>query len=72
LTEHTIQRRFTLNDTDIVDLQLHGFADASSAAYGVVVYICYLHADASVVISLVSSSSFLKNKGCSSEETDNS
>jgi len=37
LTEYINQRRFTLNDTDIVDVQLHGFADASSAAYGGVV-----------------------------------
>ena len=39
----------------MVDIQLHGFTDASCAGYGGVVYIRYLHADTSVVISLVAS-----------------
>ena len=43
------------NDTDVVDIQLHGFEDASCVGYGGVVYIRYFHADTSVVISLVAS-----------------
>ena len=43
----------------MVDIQLHGFADASCAGYGGVVYIKYLHADTSVVISLVVSKTWV-------------
>ena len=34
-------------------LQLHGFSDASQAAYGAVVYARYLHKDATVSITLI-------------------
>ena len=55
LAEHPVPRRFSEEPAAIIDVQLHGFSAASQAAYGGVVYICYMHADTSVSVSLVAS-----------------
>lgn len=55
MTSHPIPRHFGLPDKTIVTQQLHGFADASTLAYGGVVYLRTFHADTEVTVDLVSS-----------------
>ncbi len=53
LTTNPIPRRYTAKNSPPVSVQLHGFSDASQAAFGGVVYLRILHQDASVTVSLV-------------------
>lgn len=53
LSNHPIPRRLYLSETPILKLQLHGFADASSVAYGGVVYLRVMFVDTTVSVSLV-------------------
>ena len=39
LSSHLIQRRYFLDDVDIISTQLHGFSNASGLVYAGVVYI---------------------------------
>ena len=53
LTQQAIPRRHSQSEQEVIDRQLHGFCDASTAAYGGVIYIRTLHADTSVSIALI-------------------
>ncbi len=54
LTAYPIPRRYSKHDSPVISVQLHGFSDASQAAYGGVVYLLILHRDASVIVALYS------------------
>ncbi len=45
LTNHPIRRYVATSPEDVIDRQLHGFGDASTVAYGGVVYLRLLHSD---------------------------
>ena len=53
LTLHPIPRRLSQHSEPVISRQLHGFCDASTAAYGGVIYLRMLHANTSVSVSLV-------------------
>ena len=53
LTQHPIPRRLSQHTEPVISQQLHGFCDASTAAYGGVIYLRLLHANTSVSVSLV-------------------
>ena len=53
LTDFAIPRRLTTSTSAVISTQLHGFADASMAAYEGVVYLRYLHQDTSVMVTLL-------------------
>ncbi len=55
ITAYPIPRFTARSKVPVIDYQLHGFCDASKAAYGAVVYLRQLHADTTVSISLISS-----------------
>ena len=48
-----ISRRYTDSSSPVVEQQLHAFSDASSKGFGGVVYLCQLHKDTTISISLV-------------------
>ena len=48
-------RPLIVTDKTVLEIQLHGFSDASSVAYGGVVYVRTLYADTSVTVSLLMS-----------------
>ena len=54
ITTHPIERKFVKTQTTIIDLQLHGFSDASKLAYGAVVYGRFWHQDTTVTTALIS------------------
>ena len=37
----------------MLEVQLHGYSDASQIAYGAVIYACYLHQDSTVTVALI-------------------
>jgi len=47
-SKHSIPQRFMCRESPIIETQLHGFSNASSAGYGGVIYIRLLHATVSV------------------------
>ena len=53
LTQQAILRRHSQSQQEVIDRQVHGFCDTSTAAYGGVIYICTLHSDNSVSIALI-------------------
>ena len=53
LTQQAIPRRLFQSEQEVIDRQLHGFCDASTAAYGGVVYIHTLHTDTSLSIAVI-------------------
>ena len=53
LTQHPIPRRLAQYTEPVISKQLHGFCDASTSAYGGVIYLRLLHSDTSVSVSLV-------------------
>lgn len=55
ITTHPVPRRFGLSDRVVVTKQLHGFSDASTLAYGGVVYLRTFHSDVEVTVDLVAS-----------------
>ena len=55
LSSCSIPRRLSPKDIPIQVCQLHGFAYASTSAYGSVVYLRTLYSDASVTVSIVTS-----------------
>ena len=55
LTQHPIPRRLAQFSEPVISRQLHGFCDASTVAYGGVIYLLLLHTDTSVSVSLVTS-----------------
>lgn len=54
ITKHSIHRRYDKYDSPVIFTALHGFSDASTVAYGAVVYLRQLHQDGQVTTSLVS------------------
>ncbi len=57
ITSYSIPRHMIQNDCQILFTSLHGFADASSKAYGVAIYYRLVHGDGSTTISLVTAKS---------------
>ena len=55
LTNHPIPRYVSDHPSPVIDRQLHGFCDASTVAYGGVVYLRLLHEDTSVSVRLMMS-----------------
>ena len=53
VSQFPIPRKLISSQEQVQQLQLHGFSDASQAAYGAVVYARYLHKDATVSITLI-------------------
>ena len=53
ISERPVPRRYSTHDLPVIQRQLHGYCDASKAAYGAVVYIHLLHEDSTVSVSLV-------------------
>lgn len=49
--------RFLLKDSDVKDLQIHGFSDASSMGYGACIYVRAINDSGNVVIGLLCSKS---------------
>ena len=49
----SIPRRLFCEEKEILDVQLHGFADASTTAYGGVVYLRTRYADTTISVSLL-------------------
>lgn len=49
--------RWTGQGSSIMSTEIHGFADASTAAYGAVVYLKLIHLDGSVQITLINAKS---------------
>ena len=54
ITEKPIPRKLFAISSEVVDIQLHGFSDASMAAYGGVIYLRARYTDASVTVTIVS------------------
>ena len=50
-----IPRRLSLKENLVQGYQLHGFTDASTSAYGGVVYLRTLYSDASLTVTIVAS-----------------
>ena len=55
ITNQPVPRRYSNHDSPVIQSQLHGFCDASQAAYGGVIYLRMLHQDCTVSVSLVTS-----------------
>ena len=55
LTNHPIPRYVSDHPSPVIDRQLHGFCDASTVAYGGVVYLRLLHEDTSASVRLMMS-----------------
>ena len=55
------------NDKDIVEVQIHGFSDASQSAYGGVIYLRTLYADTSISVTLLTS----QDQSGSTQKTNN-
>ena len=53
LTEHPIPRSYFWSEKEKMQIQLHGYCDASNLTYGGVVYLRTLYQDTSVSVSLV-------------------
>ena len=53
ITSHPVPRTYVDISKDVLNLQLHGYADASTAAYAGVVYIRVTYTDACISTSLV-------------------
>ncbi len=53
ITTCAIPRRMTMNNLPIVFKSLHGFADASSLAYGAVIYLRTVHEDGNTNVAIV-------------------
>ena len=53
ITKYPISRRLTKKACLVVFRSLHSFADASSIAYGAAVYLCNVHQDTTISVSLV-------------------
>ena len=53
IKDRGIPRRLFHNDKDIMEVQLHGFSDASQSAYGGVIYLRTLYTDTSVSVTLL-------------------
>ena len=53
LAQHPIPRRLSQHTEPVISRKLHSFCDASTAAYGGVIYLRLLHANTSISVSLV-------------------
>ncbi len=57
ITNYSIPRRLSQNDRPVVFRALHGFADASSVAYGVAIYLRQVHEGGDTTIALLTAKS---------------
>ncbi len=57
ITNYSIPRRLSLNDHPVVFRALHGFADTSSVAYGVAIYLRQVHEGGDTTIALLTAKS---------------
>ena len=57
ISKHPIERKLVSTQTTVLEIQLHGYSDASQMAYGAVVYARHLHDNAMVTIALVTAKS---------------
>ncbi len=55
LHQHPIPRRYHNSDSPVIERTLHGFSDASTLAYGGVVYVRQLHQEGTITTALVMS-----------------
>ena len=53
ITEYSINRQYTNNASQVLFKSLHGFADSSSVAYGVAIYLRQVHDDRTTSVALV-------------------
>ena len=53
LSSHAIPRRLMSSSSSALEIQLHGFSDASQTAYGCVIYLRVLHQDTSISVRIV-------------------
>ena len=53
ITNFSIPRRMTQNDSPVIFRALHGFSDASSMAYGAAVYLRIMHENMTTSVSLI-------------------
>jgi len=54
ITTHQIDRKYVKTQSTVIELQSHGFGDASKPAYGAVVYGCFQHKDTTLTAALIS------------------
>ncbi len=54
ITTHAIDRNFVKTQATVIEMQLHGFSDASKLAYGAVVYGRFRHKDTTITTALIS------------------
>ena len=57
ITAHPVRRHLGAVDKEVVTRQLHGFSDASTLAYGGVVYLRTLYNDTTISVDLIASKS---------------
>ena len=57
ISKHPIERKLVSTQTTVLEIQLHGYSDASQMAYGAVVYARHLHDNATVTTALVTAKS---------------
>ena len=53
LSSHAIPRRLMSSSSSALEIQLHGFSEASQTAYGCVIYLHALHQDTSISVRIV-------------------
>ena len=64
LSSHAIPRRLMSSSSFALEIQLHGFSDASQTAYGCVIYLRVLHQDTSISVRIVTAKTKVAPLAC--------